>query len=143
MLLVTSTLAGEGKSLTALNLAKTLASSDERVLLVDADLRRPQLSSLLRTRREPGLSDLIASGGRPEGAVQALTGDLSLLPAGTPVARNPADLLSTESFRALLARLRGTYDRIVLDTPPVGAVADALVLAPLADGVWWSRARAR
>jgi capsular exopolysaccharide synthesis family protein len=135
VLLVTSTLAGEGKSLTALNLAKTLASSDERVLLVDADLRRPQLSALVRARREPGLADLIAGGGRPEDAVQTLTAELSLLPAGTPVARNPADLLSTESFRALLARLRGTYDRIVFDTPPVGAVADALVLAPLVDGV--------
>jgi capsular exopolysaccharide synthesis family protein len=135
VLLVTSTLAGEGKSLTALNLAKTLASSDERVLLVDADLRRPQLSALVRTRREPGLADLIAGGGRPEEAVQSLTRELSLLPAGTPVARNPADLLSTDAFRALLARLRGTYDRIVFDTPPVGAVADALVLAPLVDGV--------
>lgn len=135
VLLVTSTLAGEGKSLTALNLAKTLASSDERVLLVDADLRRPQLSALLRTRREPGLADLVAGGGRPETAVQSLGRDLSLLPAGAPVARNPADLLSTETFRALLGRLRGTYDRIVVDTPPVGAVADALVMAPLADGV--------
>jgi capsular exopolysaccharide synthesis family protein len=135
VLLVTSTLAGEGKSLTALNLAKTLASSDERVLLVDADLRRPQLSALLRARREPGLADVVAGGGRVEDAVQTLTGELSLLPAGTAVARNPADLLATETFRALLARLRGTYDRIVLDTPPVGAVADALVLAPLADGV--------
>ncbi len=135
VLLVTSALAGEGKSLTALNLAKTLASSDERVLLVDADLRRPQLSALVRTRREPGLADLIAGGGRPEEAVQSLTRELSLLPAGTPVARNPADLLSTDAFRALLARLRGTYDRIVFDTPPVGAGADALVLAPLVDGV--------
>jgi succinoglycan biosynthesis transport protein ExoP len=135
VLLVTSTLAGEGKSLTALNLAKTLASSDERVLLVDADLRRPQLSSLLRARREPGLSDLIAGSGSVEGAVQVLTNDLSLLPAGTAVARNPADLLSTDALRALLGRLRGAYDRIVVDTPPVGAVADALVLAPLADGV--------
>ncbi|MET0554920.1 MAG: polysaccharide biosynthesis tyrosine autokinase [Vicinamibacteria bacterium] len=135
VLLVTSTLAGEGKSLTALNLARTLSSAGERVLLVDADLRRPQLSSLLRVRREPGLSDLVTGGLRPDQAVHVLTGELSLLPAGAPVARNPADLLSTDVFRTVLGRLRGSYDRIVVDTPPVGAVADALVLAPLVDGV--------
>lgn len=136
VLLITSTLAGEGKSLTALNLAQALAASEERVLLVDADLRRPALSHLLQTREAPGLSDLLLNGARPGQAVQHVAGTrLRLLPAGAPSSRNAADLLGTEAFRKLLAQLRSRYDRIIVDSPPVGAVADALILAPQTDGV--------
>ena len=136
VLLITSTQAGEGKSLTALNLAQALAASEERVLLVDADLRRPALSNLLQTREAPGLSDLLAGGARLGGAVQHVAGTrLRLLPAGGPAARNAADLLGTEAFRKILAELRERFDRIIVDSPPVGAVADALVLAPQTDGV--------
>jgi capsular exopolysaccharide synthesis family protein len=136
VLLITSTQAGEGKSLTALNLAQALAASEERVVLVDADLRRPALSNLLQTREAPGLSDLLAGGARLGGAVQHVAGTrLRLLPAGGPAARNAADLLGTEAFRKILAELRERFDRIIVDSPPVGAVADALVLAPQTDGV--------
>lgn len=136
VLLVTSTLAGEGKSLTALNLAQALASSDERVLLIDADLRRPALSTLLETREAPGLADVLLRGANADQAVQHVAGArLSLLPAGSQVSRNAADLLATDAFRQLLGRLRGRFDRIIVDSPPVGAVADALILGPQADGV--------
>jgi polysaccharide biosynthesis transport protein len=136
VLLITSTLAGEGKSLTALNLAQALAASDERVLLIDADLRRPALSALLQTREAPGLADVVLNGARPGQAIQHVSGTrLRLLPAGSPVSRNAADLLSTDAFRKLLAQLRERYARIIVDSPPVGAVADALILAPQADGV--------
>jgi capsular exopolysaccharide synthesis family protein len=136
VLLVTSTLAGEGKSLTALNLAQALASSDERVLLIDADLRRPALSTLLGTREAPGLADVILHGAGADQAVQHVAGArLSLLPAGSQVSRNAADLLATDAFRKLLGHLRGRFDRIIIDSPPVGAVADALILGPQADGV--------
>jgi succinoglycan biosynthesis transport protein ExoP len=136
VLLVTSSLAGEGKSLTALNLAQALASSDERVLLVDADLRRPALSTLLQTRESPGLSDVVLNRGSADQAIQHVPGSrLCLLPAGSPVPRSAADLLATDAFRKMLTRLRGRFDRIIIDSPPVGAVADALILAPQTDGV--------
>jgi capsular exopolysaccharide synthesis family protein len=129
-------MAGEGKSLTALNLAQALAASEERVLLIDADLRRPALSTLLQTRESPGLSDIVLHGSRPAQSVQHVSGSrLRLLPAGSPVSRNAADLLSTDAFRKLLEQLRARFDRIIIDSPPVGAVADALVLAPQTDGV--------
>jgi capsular exopolysaccharide synthesis family protein len=136
VLLVTSTLAGEGKSLTSANLALTLASSDERVLLIDADLRRPILHGLLQAKRVPGLVEVLTGVVSLRQAIQRVCGGrLDLLACGTAVARNPADLLSTGTLRELVERLRTTYDRIVLDTPPAGSIADALVLSRLADGV--------
>src|SRR5262249_49646231 len=132
----TSTLSGEGKSLTSLNLALTLASSEERVLLVDADLRRPVLNTLLHTKRAPGLIEVLTGMASPEQAIQRVEGTrLGLLPSGTSVLRNPAALLATGAMRDLVAKLRAHYDRIVLDTPPAGAIADALVLSRLVDGV--------
>src|SRR5262249_30165451 len=136
VLLVTSTLAGEGKSLTSLNLALTLASSEERVLLVDADLRRPVLNTLLHAKRAPGLIEVLTGMASPEQAIQRVNGTrLSLLASGASVMRNPADLLATGAMRDLIASLRTRYDRIVMDTPPAGAIADALVLSRHADGV--------
>jgi capsular exopolysaccharide synthesis family protein len=136
VLLVTSSLPGEGKSLTCVNLALTLASSDERVLLVDADLRRPALAPLLNGRRAPGLSDLLTGATTPEHAIQRLRGTrLSLIAGGTAVQRNPADLLGSGIMRDLLSDLRQRFDRIVIDSPPSGSIADALILSPLADGV--------
>jgi capsular exopolysaccharide synthesis family protein len=136
VLLLTSTLPGEGKSLTSVNLALALASAESRVLLIDADLRRPVLSTLLGTRRTPGLSELLTGVARAEQAIQRVPGSrLFLLPSGTPVRRNPADLLATTALRDLLVSLRGRFDYVILDTPPGGAIADALILSPLADGV--------
>jgi capsular exopolysaccharide synthesis family protein len=136
VLLMTSTLPGEGKSLTSVNLGLALASAESRVLVVDADLRRPVLNSLLGVRRTPGLSELLTGVARAEQCIQRVPGSrLSLLPSGTPVRRNPADLLATTTLRDLLASLRQRFDYIILDTPPGGAIADALILSPLADGV--------
>jgi capsular exopolysaccharide synthesis family protein len=136
VLLVTSTLAGEGKSLTSVNLALTLAGSEERVLLIDADLRRPVLHALLHSKPVPGLVDVMTSTAAPAQAIRRVEGTrLSFLPCGTPIERSPADILASGAMRDLLAQLRPQYDRIVLDTPPAGAIADALVLSRLADGV--------
>lgn len=136
VVLVTSTLAGEGKSLTSVNLALTLASTEERVLLIDADLRRPALHGLLKARRSPGLSDVLTgAAGLAQAVLKAPGSRLYLLSCGAPWAGNPADLLATGTFRQLLLDLRQRFDRIVVDTPPAGAIADALILAPQADGV--------
>ena len=135
ILLVTSTSAGEGKTVTSVNLALILASMGGKVLLVDCDLRRPQSHVLLRSRKSPGLSDLLVGQVRPSEAIQRPTGTtLSVLAAGTR-APSPADLMTLQTMRTFLDGLRGFYDWIVLDTPPVGPVAEALILAPLADGV--------
>jgi polysaccharide biosynthesis transport protein len=136
ILLVTSTLAGEGKSLTSLNLALTLAGSEERVLLIDADLRRPVLHELLHTKPAPGLVDVMTNGAVASQAIRKVDGTrLAFLPCGTPIERSPADILASGAMAELLARLRPHYDRIVLDTPPAGTIADALALSRLVDGV--------
>jgi capsular exopolysaccharide synthesis family protein len=136
VVVVTSTLPGEGKSLTSLNLALTLATTGERVLLVDADLRRPALHSLVKLRRTPGLVELLSGQSQPAQAIVRIPGSrLSLLPAGSPLQCNPADLLANRTFRQLLEALRARYDRVILDTPPAGSIADALIVGPEADGV--------
>ena len=136
VLVVTSTLAGEGKSLTSVNLALTLARTEERVLLIDADLRRPALHTLLKAKRPSGLSEVLTGALGLAQAVMKVPGSrLFLLSAGAPVPGNPADLLATSTFHHVLLDLRERFDRIVIDTPPAGTIADALILAPLADGV--------
>jgi capsular exopolysaccharide synthesis family protein len=136
IIVVTSTSPGEGKTLTAVNLAQTLAEGEGRVLLIDADLRKPATHSLVRARRVPGLSDVIVGKAKPsEAIISRLPGSyLAYLPAGT-MAPSPANLLTNRTMRGLLEGLRGFYDWIVIDTPPVGAVTEPLILAPVADGV--------
>ena len=135
ILLVTSTSPGEGKTVTSVNLALILASMGGKVLLIDCDLRRPQSHTLLRGKKSPGLSDLLVGKARPSEAIQRPSGTtLSLLAAGTR-APSPADLMTLQTMKDFLEGLRSFYDWIVLDTPPVGPVAEALILGPLTDGV--------
>ena len=133
---VTSTGPGEGKTLTAVNLALTLAAQEGRTLLIDADLRKPTTHALVRGKKNPGLSDVLVGRAKASQAIQqSLQGtNLSYLPSGTH-APSPADLLTNRTMRGLLDGLRKFYDWIIIDTPPVGAVAEPLILAPLTDGV--------
>src|SRR5262249_55414784 len=95
----------------------------------------PAVDTLLQTPRTPGLGELLARRVELEKAIRSVPGSrLKVLPCGTPPARDPADVLASSALRALLGRLRGLYDRIVIDTPPAGVIADALALAPLAEG---------
>lgn len=135
IVVVTSTAPGEGKTLTSCNLALTFAAMDGKVLLIDCDLRKPQAHALMRARKSPGLSDILVGKSKPSDSIQRLAGtNLSILPAGTHVP-SPADLMTNRVMRGFLEGLRGFYNWIVLDTPPVGAVAEALILAPISDGV--------
>jgi capsular exopolysaccharide synthesis family protein len=135
VIVVTSTSPGEGKTLTSINLALTLASADGKVLLVDGDLRKPQVHSVLKMSKRPGLSDVLVGQAKVSEAVQAVPNThLSLLTAGTHVP-SPADLMTTQVLDGLVQGLRNVYNWIVIDSPPVAAVADALILARATDGV--------
>ena len=136
VLLVTSALAQEGKSLTSVNLAISLAEDDKRVLLVDADLRRPSAAALLGLEQEIGVTNVLIEQTSLAEAVQPWKPDerLSFLASGH-LPPNPAELLGGDKMAKLVAELRGRYDKIIIDSPPVLPVADAAVLATLADGV--------
>ncbi len=138
-LVVTSAAPGEGKTLTAANLAVTLAYDGLRVLLVDCDIRRPRIHGMFHVPRAPGLMELLTTGAAPGSpplpAIRdtAIAG-LSVLPCGA-LPSNAANLLSGTRMRVLLQELREQFDIIVLDTPPVLATADAGIVASLTDGV--------
>jgi polysaccharide biosynthesis transport protein len=126
----------EGKTTTAVNLAMALAVGGARVLLIDADMRRPSVHRALRMNNDRGLSQLLAGQARMREVVQR-THDPNLLTitAGRTPA-NPSELLASDRMRALLSGLEtGPFDWIIVDTPPVLAVTDAMILAPLVSAI--------
>lgn len=135
-ILVTSPSKGDGKSLNAANLALTMAQEfHQRVLLVDADLRRPAIARLFGLSESPGLTEVLLGVADLEGSLVHLPDlRLTILPAGTPSAQ-PGELLGSSAMRRTLDALRGRFDRILIDMPPVAPVADVHVLSPLTDAV--------
>jgi receptor protein-tyrosine kinase/non-specific protein-tyrosine kinase len=137
-LMVTSAMRDEGKSITALNLAMTLAQEyDSTVLLVDADLRKPSLSRYLRISPSVGLSDCLLKGiDVGKALIRTGIGKLVVLPAGKTAA-NPVELLLSEKMKDLVKELKQRYgDRyVIFDTPPVLPFAEVHSLASLVDGV--------
>jgi capsular exopolysaccharide synthesis family protein len=132
---VTSSGPQEGKSTTAINLGIAMAQSGSRVLVVDTDMRRPRLHKAFGVSNEKGVSSLVVGEGTLDDAIKSTEiPGLFVLPCG-PVPPNPAELLHTQAFNDILTRLGERFDRVILDTPPVGAVADAVVLATQVDGV--------
>ena len=129
---VTSAIASEGKTLTAINLGLTLAASyQRRVLIIDADLRRPSMHDWLKLSRTPGLTDAIAKGANVSAIVQLMPG-VSVLTAGSRT-RDPVNALSSEPFRRLLVEAALAYDLVILDMPPVGALPDTTLVASASD----------
>lgn len=134
-LLFTSTAPDEGKSTTLANLAVTMAQAEQRVILVDCDLRRPTLHTLFGVPNEPGLTSVILQQDEaPLPLRETGVPGLRLLTSG-PLPPRPADLLGSRRMEALIARLRREADMVLFDTPPVIAVTDAAVLATRLDGV--------
>jgi tyrosine-protein kinase Etk/Wzc len=156
-LVVTSAAPGDGKTLTAANLAVTFAYDGLRVLLIDCDVRRPKLHGLFQVSRAPGLMELLTPTTSARDGIESLSFDpgqgltesgravldvirptkirgLSLLPCGA-LPTNASNLLSGVRMRVLLQELAKNFDLVILDTPPVLATADAGILASLADGV--------
>jgi succinoglycan biosynthesis transport protein ExoP len=133
--LVTSTGPSEGKTLVASNLAIALAQTGQRVLLIDADLRRPSIHRAFNQRQDFGLSDVIKNGATASKVIRGSeTPNLWLLTAGSEGV-SPAELLSSPKVRDLLATLSAEFDWIVIDSPPVMAVTDASLIANVAGGV--------
>lgn len=135
-LMITSPSPGEGKSLVAINFAAVMAQAGKRVLLLDADLRRPTVHQSLSLDNRQGLTNLLAREGlSPEVVAQTTpVRDLFAMTSG-PMPPNPAELLGSNRMVQVLARLQELYDLVVLDTPPALAVADPSVLASRVDGV--------
>lgn len=135
-LMVTSAVAGEGKSTLALGLALSAARLHQRVLLIDADLRRPNLHEMLNLPNEQGLSTLLSSDATlpGQGIVQSSGAFIDILTAG-PLPSDPANLLSSQRMRELIAEFEKNYDLILLDAPPVLGMVDAMIAASLCTGV--------
>ncbi len=134
-MLVTSSGPREGKSSTVINLGVAMAQSGNRVLMIDSDMRRPRLHKAFGVPNDLGVSSLIVGEGKMDEAIKSTeVPGLFILPCG-PIPPNPAELLHTRAFGDLLQTLCQKFDRILLDSPPVGAVADAMVLSTQCDGV--------
>lgn len=133
--MIASAVAGEGKSLTAANLALTLSESYRRnVLLIDADLRRPSQHSIFQVSGAPGLSEGLISLEEPKLPLHRLSSRLTVLPAGRPTS-DPIGAITSERMRRLVEEAREVFDWVIIDTPPVGLLTDAALLASMADGV--------
>jgi polysaccharide biosynthesis transport protein len=136
VIMITSALPQEGKTTTSINCAVVLAQKNVRVLLIDADLRRPSIHKTLGMGPRSGLSSVLTGSATLQQTIikSSILENLWVLPAGTPPP-NPAELLASANMRDLLEELRGQYDHIVIDTPPTLSVTDAVVLSPRADAV--------
>lgn len=135
---VTSSLRGEGKSTTAVNLAYVLAEMNRKVLLVEADLRIPSLHKKIAVKSTPGLSNVLVTRSLSASSIQRFKDGAGIgydvLTAGD-IPPNPSELIGSKRMQNLLQHLKEQYDFIVLDLPPVTAVTDALVATKLVEGV--------
>jgi polysaccharide biosynthesis transport protein len=134
VIMVTSARPQEGKTTTSINTAIVLAQKGVRVLLVDADLRRPSIHKTLGMGPRSGLSNVLTGSATVQQTITTspILPNLFIMPAGTPPP-NPAELLASSNMRDLIVELRELYDHIVIDTPPTLSVTDAVVLSPRAD----------
>lgn len=134
VIIITSALAGEGKTTSVCNLAIALAAAENRVLVVEADLRRPTLADLLGLERSAGLTDILAGRARAQQVIQSWGCERFDVLASGPLPPNPSELLASRQMAALLADLRDLYDVVLIDTPPLLPVTDAAAMAPATDG---------
>ena len=125
----------EGKSTTSINFAVMLEQQGQRVLLIDADLRRPALHRAMDVLREPGLTNLLIGDAEVREAIRPnVLPNLDLLPSG-PFPPNPSELLNSKTMQRLLEEFEGKYSHVILDTPPILAVTDSAILGAHTDGV--------
>lgn len=132
---ITSTISGEGKTFCAVNLASIIAQSNKKTLLVSLDLRKPKVHKIFNVENEKGLSTfLIDKNDFSEIVLKTNLNNLYITPAG-PVPPNPAELIETKKMEEFIERAKEVFDVIILDTPPIAIVTDALLLSRLSDAV--------
>ena len=133
--LLTSTVPSEGKSFISSNLALSFASNGEKVLLLDGDLRLPNVAKSLQLENESGVLDYIQGEGTFDSyIVKEVYPNLDVLPSGGK-AKNPTAILNDNKFESMLLQLRDRYDKIIIDSPPLAAVSDSLNIVPLVDAI--------
>ncbi|WP_214365428.1 polysaccharide biosynthesis tyrosine autokinase [Pseudonocardia sp. H11422] len=133
VIVVTSAVSGEGKTTVVCNLAVAMADAGSRVLVIEADLRRPKAADVFGLGRETGLSDVLAHGADPARAIQRWEDGLDVLTSG-PLPPNPSELLDSTQMATLVDTIRREYDVVLIDAPPLLPVTDAALLACYADG---------
>jgi capsular exopolysaccharide family len=134
VILTTSTIPGEGKSFTTTNLALVYAAHGDRVCIIDCDLRKPNIHKSFRRENLKGVIDICSGAATlDEVILREVHPNLDIVPTGGR-AKNPTQILNNKSFEIMISDLRKRYDRIFIDTPPLAAVSDALVVLPLVDG---------
>lgn len=131
---ISSSVPGEGKTQTSVSLARVLAQAGETVLLIDADLRRPQVAQRMQLDSELGLTDVLTRRGTLADLAIPASTNLWVLPAGT-IPPNPSELLGSEAMAKLLSLVEREFDYVIIDTPPVIPVTDAVVLASQTGGI--------
>ena len=131
---ITSPEAGEGKSTTSVNMAIAFSQLGDKVLLIDADLRKPSVYRQLRLQNTKGLSSVLVNFCDFSDAVVHINSNLDVLVSG-PTPPNPSEMLGSEQMSNLLNSVKDKYDYIVIDTPPVNVVSDAIALAPKTEGI--------
>jgi succinoglycan biosynthesis transport protein ExoP len=135
LILITSPGRGDGKTLTASNLALTMAQDHRRICLVEADMRNPRLQKMFGLPEGPGLSDILTGEATLDDALLTLEEhEITILPAGR-VPGHPAELLGTTAMRRNLETLRSQFDRVIIDAPAATPLADVGILMPLVDRV--------
>lgn len=130
----TSPNVSEGKSTTAVNMAITLSQLNKKILLIDGDIRRATVHKKLKLENKKGLSNILARECQFEEAVNSYNPYLDVLTSGSVVI-NPSDLIGSTDFDKLVEKIREEYDYIIIDTPPVNIVSDALAISKKCDGV--------
>lgn len=137
-LLVTSSLPAEGKTTTAINTAISLAQTGAKVLIIDADMRRPRLHSVFNISNAQGLSTILATELSDKEILDTIQYDeaskLNMLTSG-PVPPNPAELIGSEQMSELLKNLQGKFTHVVIDSPPIASFTDGVLIASMVDGV--------
>ena len=135
VILTTSTVPSEGKSFISSNMALTFANHGEKTLLLDGDLRLPNVARSMQLENEKGHLGYLQSGESLDDLiVKEVYPNLDVLPSGGK-SKNPTQILNSTKFQDMIAELRNRYDRIIIDSPPLAAVSDALILLPSVDGV--------
>lgn len=124
----------EGKSTTAVNVAIAFSQLGIKVLLIDADLRKPTIHKKMKLANKVGLSSALAGFVTIDEALNPINKSLDVLTSG-PIPPNPSEMLSSDAMKVLLDDLQEKYDYIILDTPPINIVSDALVVAPITSGL--------